>query len=290
VREELRFFAKATAIAVERAMLHERLVEAGRLERQLRTAQQVQERLLPAAAPDVPGYEIAGLCLPSARVGGDYFDYVPLPDGCLGIVVADVSGHGLPAALIMSAFRALVRTCMRAGHPLDEVARTLNRELPDTTAGGAFVTALLAVLDPAHGELRYVNCGHHPPLHDRPGAERSELHRGGPLLGVVDDARFQVGRTHLAPGDQVTIFTDGIVEARSRAGAWFGVHRLAELAAASRRLSARSLVEHVLLEVRAFAGVADLEDDVTLVVLRRAGDWDSRTRARPTPVARFRRS
>ena len=270
--EMLRFFADATAIAVEKAMLHERLIEADSLDRQMRTAQQVQERLLPAVAPDVPGYEIAGICLPSARVGGDYFDYVPLPGGRLGMVVADVSGHGLPAALIMSAFRALVRTCMRAGHPLDEVARTLNRELPDSTAGGAFVTALLAVLDPARGELRYVNCGHHAPLHDRPGTDLPGLDRGGPLLGVVDDARFQIGGVRLDPRDQVAIFTDGIVEARNRAGAWFGADRLAQLVAANRGLSARKLVEHVVLEVRAFAGVADFDDDVTLVVLRRPGD------------------
>ncbi|HEY6866767.1 MAG TPA: PP2C family protein-serine/threonine phosphatase, partial [Candidatus Eisenbacteria bacterium] len=113
---------------------------------------------------------------------------------------------------------------------------------------------------------------HHAPLHDRPGADLPGLDQGGPLLGVVDDARFQIGGVHLDPCDQVAIFTDGIVEARSRAGAWFGADRLARLVAANRGLSARSLVEHVVLEVRAFAGVADFDDDVTLVVLRRPED------------------
>jgi GAF domain-containing protein len=148
--EILRFFADATAIAVEKAMLHERLVEAGRLERQLKTAQLIQERLLPTLSPVVPGHELAGLCMPSAQVGGDYFDYIPLANGQLGLVVADVSGTGsrrprddrVPGARAHASAR---------GHPLDEVACTINRELPDSTAGSAFVTALLAVLDPTSG-------------------------------------------------------------------------------------------------------------------------------------------
>ena len=267
--EMLRFFTEAAAMAIEKAMLHERLLEAGRLERQLRTAQQVQERLLPAMPPSVPGHELAGLCLPSARVGGDYFDYVPLPDGQLGLVVADVSGHGLSAALIMSAFRALVRTHLRAGRPLDEVARTLNREIPDSTAGSAFVTALLAVLDPASGRLRYVNCGHHPPFHDRSGADPCALDLGGPLLGLFDDACFEIGQVRLAPSDQVVMFTDGIVEARNPAGAWFGTDRLATLILANRGLPSKDVVERVVLDARDFVGIGDFEDDVTLVLLRR---------------------
>src|SRR5262249_53502797 len=262
--EVLRFFAEATAIAVEKAMLHQRLIAAGQLERQLRTAQQVQERLLPAVLPDIPGYELAGVCLPSARVGGDYFDCIPVPGGQLGLVVADVSGHGLPAAIIMSAFRALVRTCLRAGHELDEVAETLNRELPDTTAGGAFVTALLAMFDPASGRVRYVNCGHHPPLLDRAGDAPRWLERGGPLLGLIGDARLEIGEIQLAPHDQLVFFTEGIVEARTAGGAWFGAERLAGMVSANRDLSARDLVEHIVLEARAFAGVNGLEDDVTL--------------------------
>ena len=269
--EVLRFFAEATAIAVEKAMLHQRLISADQLERQLRTAQQVQERLLPAALPDVPGHELAGLCLPSARVGGDNFDCVPLPGGQLGLVVADVSGHGLSAAIIMSAFRALVRTCLREGHALDEVAATLDRQLPDTTAGNAFVTALLAMYDPESGRFRYVNCGHLPPLLDRAGEPPRWLDRGGPLLGILDDARFEIGEIQLAPEDQLVIFTDGIVEARNPEGRWFGAERLASLVSSNRDRCARDLVEHVLLEARAFAGLHGLEDDVTLLLLRRQG-------------------
>jgi len=266
----LSFYAQAAAIAVEKAMLHERLLRAGQMDRQLKVAQQVQERLLPATAPDVPGHELAGLCIPSARIGGDYFDYSPLPDGQLGLVVADVSGHDLPAALIASAFRALVRTCLRAGHSLEEVAHTLARELPDCTAGTAFVTALLAVLDPASGRLRYVNCGHNPPFHDRAAGPLAWLERGGPLLGPFADARFETGEIVLAPGDQVVIFTDGVVEARNPAGEWFAADRLVDLVTANRRLPVRALVEHVVFEARGFAGTDDFEDDVTVVVLRRA--------------------
>jgi serine phosphatase RsbU (regulator of sigma subunit) len=267
--EVLRFFAEATAIAVEKAMLHQRLTSADEIDRQLRTAQRVQERLLPTELPDVPGHELAGVCVPSARVGGDYFDFVPIPGGQMGLVVADVSGHGLSAAIIMSAFRALARTGLRAGHPLDEVAKTLDRELPDTTAGKAFVTAVLAMYDPASGRLRYVNCGHHPPLLDRPGAPARWLDQGGPLLGLIDGASFEIGEVQLAADDQLVIFTDGIVEARSPAGAWFGTERLANLGSASRGQRARDLVENVVLEARAWSRVPGLVDDATMMLLRR---------------------
>jgi sigma-B regulation protein RsbU (phosphoserine phosphatase) len=267
--EVLSFFAEATAIAVEKAMLHQRLTSADELDRQLRTAQRVQERLLPTVLPDVPGHELAGLCLPSARVGGDYFDFVPIPGGQMGLVVADVSGHGLSAAIIMSAFRALARTCLRAGQPLDEVARTLDRELPDTTAGREFVTAVLAMYDPASGRLRYVNCGHNPPLLDRPGQPPRWLDEGGPLLGLIEGARFEIGEVQLAPDDQLVIFTDGIVEARSPSGVWFGTERLANLVSADRDQRARDLVEHVVQEARSLSGVHGLEDDATILLLRR---------------------
>lgn len=269
--EMLRFFAEATAIAVEKAMLHERLLESERLERQMGLAQQVQERLLPLAAPEVPGHQFAGLCMPCARVGGDYFDYVPLDGGRLGLVIADVSGHDLPAALVMSAFRALVRTHLRSGDPLDGVARALNRELPDATTGNTFVTALLAVLDPSRGRIGYVNCGHHPPLHDRAGAPPAWLECGGPLLGPLADAEYETGEIAFTPGDQVVMFTDGIAEARNPEGVYFGADRLADLVAASRRLPSRDLVERIVFEARGFAGTADFDDDVTLMVVRREG-------------------
>ena len=267
--EVLSFFAEATAMAVEKAMLHQQVRSADELDRQIRTAQRVQERLLPTLLPDLPGHELAGLCLPSARVGGDYFDFVPIPGGQLGLIVADVSGHGLSAAIIMSAFRALARTCMRAGRPLDEVAETLDRELPDTTARKAFVTAVLATYDPATGRLRYVNCGHHPPLLDRVGQPPRWLDQGGPLLGLIDGASFEIGEVELAPDDQLVIFTDGIVEARSRAGVWFGKERVANIVAANRDQRARDLVERVVLEARSLAGGHGLEDDATMLLLRR---------------------
>jgi serine phosphatase RsbU (regulator of sigma subunit) len=187
----------------------------------------------------------------------------------MGLVVADVSGHGLSAAIIMSAFRALARTGLRAGQSLDEVAGTLDRELPDTTAGSAFVTAVLATYDPASGRLRYVNCGHNPPLLDRPGQPPHWLETGGPLLGLIDDATFEIGEVQLVPGDQLVIFTDGIVEARSPAGVWFGTERLASLVTAQRGQRARALVDQIVGEARMLAGVRGLEDDATMLLLRR---------------------
>lgn len=180
--EVLRFFADAAAIAVEKAMLHGQLLEAQRMDEQLRIAQEVQARLLPAAPPRVPGYALAGLCIPSSPVGGDYFDFIPLPNGDFGLAVADVSGHGIPAALLMSALRALLRTHVRSGASLVRVAKTLNRQIPDSLADAAFVTAFIGVLTSAEGRLSYVYCGHNAP----PEIAAQVLRAAREFSGAVD--------------------------------------------------------------------------------------------------------
>jgi serine phosphatase RsbU (regulator of sigma subunit) len=267
--EMLAFYADAAAIAVEKAMLHEQRLAALHIEEQMRIAQEVQARLLPGAAPRVPGYEIAGLSIPSSRVGGDYFDFIPRPDGSLVLAVGDVAGHGIPAALLMSALRALVRTHVRFGASLVRVAKTLNRQVPESMAGAAFVTTVLGTLTPEDGTFSYVNCGHTPPLLVRAGGAVERLESGGPLLGVLEDARFEPGRVRLDPGDVLVLHTDGIVEVNDGHGRW---HEDGELAARVARLRARpadELIRRVVAEARRVRGGEAFEDDVTLVVVKR---------------------
>lgn len=269
----LSFFAGVAAIAIEKATLHERLLENERLEQQMRLAQEAQARLLPGRPPDVPGWSIAGRCIPTLRIGGDYFDAIALPDGRIGLVVADVAGKGVAAALVMSAFRALVRDHYERGMALGEIACTLNRRLPDVLAGIVFVTAFLAVLDPADGALAYVNCGHNPPFVVRAAgdpARRVEwLPRGGTVLGAFSGTQFEVGELRLGDGDLLLLYTDGVVESGDRARCEYGAERLAEVTARLADLPPAQVVEELIRLNRSFSGSVEFDDDFTLLAVRR---------------------
>jgi len=269
----LGFFAEAAGIAIENAVLHERLLAGERFESQMRLAQEVQARLLPTDPPVVPGYELAGRCIPTLRIGGDYYDAIEGHDGSLTVVVADVAGKGVAAALVMAAFRALLRSRLEAGGSLGAVVADVNRTLPESLAGVVFVTAFVARLDPARGTLAYVNAGHNPPFIVRESAGTGEptewLERGGPLLGVFPGAHYEEGVTTLAPGDLLLLYTDGVVECGDPARSDFGAERLATVAARLRERTAADVIREIVLLTREFSGAVEYDDDFTIVALRR---------------------
>ncbi len=259
--ETLGFFAEAAGIAIENAILHERLLAGERFESQMRLAQEVQSRLLPKEPPVIPGYGLAGRCIPTLRIGGDYYDAIPSSNGRLTLVVADVAGKGVAAALVMAAFRALLRSRLDAGGTLAEVVGAVNRALPESLAGVVFVTAFIARLDPASGTLEYVNAGHNPPFVVREPA--------GPLLGVFAAAHYEVGVTPLGPGDLLVLYTDGVVECADPARSDFGAERLATVAARLRERSASEVIKDIVRLTREFSGAVEYDDDFTIVALRR---------------------
>ena len=271
--ETLQFFAEAAGIAIENAVLHERLLAGERFESQMRLAQEVQRRLLPARPPGTPGYDVAGRSIPTQRIGGDYYDTIEEADGSLTLVIADVAGKGVAAALVMAAFRALLRSVLDAGGSLAAAVGRLNRMLPDSLAGVVFVTAFVARLDPATGALRYVNCGHNPPFivrHTAAGADCATwLEAGGPVLGAFAGARFEEGGTWLDPGDALVLYTDGVVESADPARTHFGAERLAVVAARLRERPAPEMIREIVLLTREFSGAVEFDDDFTLLVVRR---------------------
>jgi sigma-B regulation protein RsbU (phosphoserine phosphatase) len=269
--EYLEFFAVAAAISIEKAVVHRELLEKQRIEQQLRIAKQVQSALLPAADPIAHGYDISGTNVPTWEIGGDYFDYLPQPDGRLGLAVADVSGKGVPAALIMATFRAALRAQRVRGKPLDGIADRLNRILLDSMDASRFVTAFYGLLDPASGELGFANCGHNPPILLRGAGLRETLPSGGPALGMWREARFSPGSVTLLPGDVLVLYTDGVVEVMNPSGEMFGLDRLEGAVRAPHGASARARVDAVLEATRAFAGRDGYDDDFTLVIVRRDG-------------------
>lgn len=270
--EALSFFADTAAIAIEKGILHRQILEKERLEEQLRIAREVQSRLLPEQSPRVRGYDIAGVCLPTYQIGGDSFDYISRADGKVGVFVADVSGKGVPAALIMAAFRALLRAYARRESDLAHLARRVNRQLLESTAKRDFVSCLYGILDPIAASFTYVNCGHNPPLLVRAGGTAEALGNGNLILGIFEDARFTTGEIGLAEGDALILYTDGVVECEDATGGAFGLERLASVVRRSGPTSALQVTSAIVQEAQALRGTEHFEDDFTLVVIKKRNE------------------
>ena len=266
--ELVEFFASAAALSIVKALLHRQVLDNQRLEDQLRVAREVQSGLLPRAPPDRPGYDIAAVNLPTHAIGGDYYDYVPLSEGRLGLVVADVSGKGIPAALIMASFRAALRTQMKRHARLTAVAARLNDAVLEFHDAARYVTAVCAVLEDG-GRVRYVNCGHNPPLLLRAGSGRETLRHGGAALGLFPGGRFREGSVRLGPGDSLVLYTDGVVEPTDARDVEFGTDGLEAAVRGKAALPAAEALRAVIEATRAFSGRDGYDDDFTLVVVKR---------------------
>ena len=267
--EVLHFFADAASISIEKAMLHQQILEKELLEKQLETACEVQERLLPKGSPGIPGYDISGICIPAEEVGGDYFDYILLPYQQLGVGVADVSGHGIASALVMTAFRALLRTHAHSRSKPARIAREINRQLPEFTGDKHFVTALYMILKPADGHLELVSCGHPSPIILRTDGLVEFLDQRGPALGVFRDPDFPTELTQLDRGDLIALYTDGVVEVENQTGERFGLERLVMTLQQNQHLPIEVLVESVIQATKSFSSGSSYQDDFTLVLVKR---------------------
>lgn len=267
--EVLHFFADAAAISLQKAMLHRQLLDQELIRKQLETAREVQSRLLPRSEPSLCGYDLAGICIPADQIGGDYFDYIPLTRKRLGLAIADVSGHGISSALVMTAFRALLRTRARGRLGPAQVARTINQLLPEFTGNNHFVTILYAILDAPSGMLTYTSCGHPPPLLLRAGGKVEQLDQHNTALGIFHNLHFTDAQVPLHPGDILVLYTDGATELTNRQGEAFGVPRLVQVIQENRTLAAAEMVRQVIDAAQAFAGSAGFLDDLTLVIVRR---------------------
>lgn len=243
------------------------LREKEALERELAIAREVQRELLPRAFPRLAGLEVAGVCLPAVGVGGDYFDFLALPEDRLGLVVADVSGKGIPAALLMAGLQASVRSVSLSGCGPAEVNRRVNALLYDTTSDARYATLFFALYDPHLREIHYSNAGHFPPILLGPsGAVR--LTQGGLPLGLFGEAAYGEGRRAMAPGDLLVLCTDGLLEAPDPAGLEFGEGRLIEILERSRGGELTEILDRVVREVKEWTRHGPQHDDVTVVLAR----------------------
>jgi sigma-B regulation protein RsbU (phosphoserine phosphatase) len=258
------------AAAAERAMLldHEKLQE--RLQREMDIARTVQQGLLPQSAPALPGWNLAGMNDPAREVGGDFFDYLPLDDGRLGLVIADVADKGLGAAMFMVMCRGLLHTIAKRVASPAKVLVELNEALVELSASDLFVTVFYGVLDPVSGRLDYACAGHNPALLHRAGGETLELvptKLMGMALGVLPGIKLAEATVELRRGDRLVLYTDGITDAVDPAGGMFGLERFSQTVLEAADSDAAGTVVAVLAAVAAFAGNEPQYDDMTLLTI-----------------------
>jgi len=255
-------------VSLQNALLLRDRVAVARFEEELNLARQIQQTSLLSEFPAIPRCEVHALYIPSRQVGGDFYDVVPAGDGSYLIAIADVSGKGMPAALLSSMLQASLRT-QSSSASLGTILKNINSLLYRSTAIHQFATFFLARVDGNSLRLTFSNAGHNWPLVLRPNGERTFLERGGTVLGIMEDVEFEEAQVALGAGDLVVLYTDGISEAANVAGEQFGEERLcAAVESMPRGLPARDVAERLHGALRDFLGEREPQDDLTLLVLR----------------------
>ncbi len=269
----LNLVAAQTGLALENGRLTEAIKEEARARekqnRELELGREVQKRLFPQEFPAIPGLDYAGACRPALGVGGDYYDFIPIPNEGLGIAIGDVSGKGIPAALLMATLRAFLR-----GQAIDHetdltvVMANLNRLVFESSAQNRYATFFLGTYDSASRVLRYVNAGHNAPMVIRADGEVVRLEAGGCVVGLMRVGSWEAGQVRLERGDLLVAFTDGISEAMNQADDEWGEERLIDAVRAMQAAPAKAILEHVVKSADVFVAGALQYDDMTLIVAR----------------------
>jgi sigma-B regulation protein RsbU (phosphoserine phosphatase) len=266
--EVLGMLASQVAIIIEKVMLHDQLIEKKRLETQLEVARQVQLELLPARDPELEGFDISAYNFPTEEVSGDYYDWVRIYDDQIGIVIADVSGKGVPAALLMAFLRASLRAATHIGYAPHISMSKVNYLLWESIERNQFVTAFYGILDAANRTVAYSNAGHNPPfLMEADGTVHFE-ERGGVPLGMFRDTRYYEFFATIEPGQVLVLYTDGVTEAMNRAREEYGRDRLVEAVRQCRHLGAREMIDFIHRDVLNWTEGLGATDDVTFFIVK----------------------
>ena len=264
----LLLLASQVAIIIEKVMLHEQLIAKKRLEGQLEVARQVQLQLLPPRDPQLEGFDISAYNFPTEEVSGDYYDWVRIYEDQIGLVVADVSGKGVPAALLMAFLRASLRAAIHIGYAPHIAMAKVNYLLWESIERNQFVTAFYAVLDASNRTLAYTNAGHNPPLLLDADGQARFIERGGLPLGMFRDTRYYEYYLPIESGQTLVIYTDGVTEATNAFGEEYGRERLERTARAGSHLSAKELISFIHEDVLAWTDGHGADDDITFVIIK----------------------
>jgi phosphoserine phosphatase RsbU/P len=262
-------FASHAAVTIERAMMHDSMLKNKGLEEQLAIARHIQVTFLPENDPVHEGYDISGVNIPSGDVGGDYYDFIRIVDNQTGIAIADVSGKGIPAALIMASFRASLIAEIRNNYAIRTICKKVNALLYESLERENYVTAFYGVLDSKNDIFTFSNCGHNQPILLHKDNRVELLQEGGVALGVIPEADYEERPILLHSGDVLLMYTDGVTEAENSDGRQFGNDRLIEAMKECRNRSAREIFQTIYDKVRVFASTDHVFDDLTMVVVKK---------------------
>jgi sigma-B regulation protein RsbU (phosphoserine phosphatase) len=273
--DELEFLstlANQGMIAIENARLFKEALEKERLEEELSIASRIQQGLLPKSFPKTERFDLAGLNIPSKQVGGDYYDFIPFDRRRIGIAIADVSGKGAPAALLMATLQAALRTLVGENKSIGEIMNGANNLAVQNTDIDTFITAVYGVLDIEGKTFTYSNAGHNPPFLVRADDTTELLDKGGLVLGWMNDVPYEEGIVHLRPNDRIVMFTDGVTEAMNANEDEFGGKRLLSAICEDKTLSAETLGHKIVQRVKSFSAADRQQDDITLVIIQCLGE------------------
>src|SRR6185295_387286 len=267
--ELLTMFASLAASAIDHTLLYRQVMRQRRVESELELARKVVEGLMPRAFPLIEGFDIYGTTIPFREVGGDYLDYIDSISERLAVLVADVSGKGLAAALIMVAFRAYFHATVINELAMRVVMGRVNRLVNEATDGEKFITCFYGLIDPENKRLLYISAGHNPPMLLHADGSSQLLTQGGLPLGIFETSRYSESVVEFHPGDILVLYTDGVVEARNQRDEEFGLKRLEEVVRATRTGRAHEIVKAITNAVDEHSSeVGGPEDDLTISIIK----------------------
>jgi sigma-B regulation protein RsbU (phosphoserine phosphatase) len=238
------------------------------LANEIALAAEVQQGILPRSIPRVPGFDLAARMYPAKTVGGDYYGFILLPAGEIAVVIADVSGKGVAAGLLMPSIEVALRMNAPRFPSTSDLLQLFNNVVCQVTSGLRFISLFYGKLYPQSGSLEYTNAGHNPPLLIRAGTDPSPLDKGGPVLGVLPDSKYESAKISLRQGDVLVLYTDGAVEAENPAGEQYSAERLSKTVGSHLQQNASELIETIYGSVTQFRETKALADDLTLVVVK----------------------
>lgn len=266
----LEAFSVHAALAIENARLHQDIVEKRKIEKELEIAGAIQRRLLPKELPTLSGYEIDAVARPTKLVGGDYYDLIPVKGGKIALVMADVSGKGVPAALLVSTLHASLHAYIEGMTDLAQLAARLNEVVYANTEAERYITLFMGILDLQSGSLTYVNAGHCFPFFLKSDdSSVAALAATGLPLGMFEGVGFETGNVTMRPSDVLVLYTDGVTEAMNRAFEEYGEERFQRVMAQSKKHGAAPFLASVVADVERFVAGEQQSDDLTMMVLKR---------------------
>jgi sigma-B regulation protein RsbU (phosphoserine phosphatase) len=254
----------------ERVRIEKELLEKERLTKEMDIGQSIQLSLLPKACPSVEGWQFAAFYQAARQVGGDFYDFISLPNGKIGLVIADVAGKGVPAALMMSLSRAVVRTIALNGSGPSRTLTRSNQVLYNDYSQSAFITACYASIDPKDGRMEFATAGHNgPSWYSSRSGECLEIHSKGIVLGLFPEVSIDQETIELMPGDVLVFYTDGLIEARNEQKEFYETSRLVDILSSNAHKNAMDILDAIVHSWESFVGDSPQEDDLTIVVVKR---------------------